>query len=112
MRQFAAKANGNAIAYADPNEDTIAYLLAEAMAESMAAIRGTAWNKPADVGLRSGPQLGDPHSRQRGERLHIAKALFDSMGGEARSRGAGPAGHTASNARYAGPGSSGGVSQH
>ena len=34
MRQFAAKANGNAIAYADPNEDTIAYSLAEAMAES------------------------------------------------------------------------------
>lgn len=34
MRQFAAKAGGNAIAYADPNEDTIAYSLAEAMAES------------------------------------------------------------------------------
>ena len=28
MRQFAAKAGGNAIAYADPNEDTIAYSLA------------------------------------------------------------------------------------
>ena len=34
MRQFAAKANGNAIAYSDPNEDAIAYSLAEAMAES------------------------------------------------------------------------------
>ena len=49
MRQFAAKANGNAIAYADPNEDTIAYSLAEAMAESGGYL-GTAWNKPADVG--------------------------------------------------------------
>jgi ABC-type sugar transport system substrate-binding protein len=49
MRQFAAKAKGNAIAYSDPNENAIAYPLAEAMAESGGYI-GTAWNKPDDVG--------------------------------------------------------------
>ena len=49
MRQFAAKAGGNAIAYSDPNENAIAYSLAEAMAESGGYI-GTAWNKPDDVG--------------------------------------------------------------
>ena len=42
MRQFAAKANGNAIAYADPNEDTIAYSLAEA------------WRSPAAIWARPG----------------------------------------------------------
>ena len=42
MRQFSAKAGGNAIAYSDPNENSIAYSLAEAMAESGGFI-GTAW---------------------------------------------------------------------
>jgi ribose transport system substrate-binding protein len=37
MRQFSAKAGGNAIAYSDPNENSIAYSLAEAMAESAAS---------------------------------------------------------------------------
>jgi len=45
MRQFAALAGGNAIAYADPNESAIAPALAEAIAESGGFI-GTAWNKP------------------------------------------------------------------
>jgi ribose transport system substrate-binding protein len=49
MRQFAAKAGGNAIAYSDPNENAIAFPLAEAMADSGGFI-GTAWNKPDDVG--------------------------------------------------------------
>lgn len=80
---LAAKANGNAIAYADPNEDTIAYSLAEAMAESGGYL-GTAWNKPADVG----PSDLDPnwviHTSPDNvvNGYNIAKALFDSMGGE------------------------------
>lgn len=48
MKQFSAKANGNAIAYSDPNESAIAPALAEAMASSGGYI-GTAWNKPDDV---------------------------------------------------------------
>lgn len=115
MRQFAAKANGNAIAYADPNEDTIAYSLAEAMAESGGYL-GTAWNKPADVG----PSDLDPnwviHTSPDNvvNGYNIAKALFDSMGGEGQIFVVqGLLGNTASNARYEGlPEGSGGVSQH
>ena len=104
MRQFAAKANGNAIAYADPNEDTIAYSLAEAMAESGGYL-GTAWNKPADVG----PSDLDPnwviHTSPDNvvNGYNIAKALFDSMGGEGQIFVVqGLLGNTASNARYEG----------
>lgn len=85
MRQFAAKANGNAIAYADPNENTIAYSLAEAMAESGGYV-GTAWNKPDDVG----PTDLDPNwvcHTSPDDTVNgylIAKALFESMGGEGK----------------------------
>ena len=44
MKQFAAKAGGNAIAYADPNESAICTSLVEAMAESGGYL-GTAWNR-------------------------------------------------------------------
>jgi len=44
MKQFAAKANGNAIAYADPNESAICTSLVEAMADAGGYI-GTAWNR-------------------------------------------------------------------
>ena len=104
MRQFAAKANGNAIAYSDPNENSIAYALAEAMAESGGFI-GTAWNKPDDVGpadltpnwvIHTSPDnvLGG---------YNIAKALFDSMGGKGKIFVVqGMLGNTAATARYDG----------
>lgn len=85
MRQFAAKANGNAIAYADPNENTIAYSLAEAMAESGGFI-GTAWNKPDDVG----PTDLDPNwvihtsPDDAVNGYNIAVALFKHMGGKGK----------------------------
>lgn len=82
MKQFAAKANGNAIAYSDPNESAIAPALAEAMSESGGYI-GTAWNKPEDYGpddytpnwvIHTSPDnvLGG---------YNITKALTDAMGG-------------------------------
>ncbi|MDD3920848.1 MAG: sugar ABC transporter substrate-binding protein [Eubacteriales bacterium] len=104
MRQFAAKANGNAIAYSDPNENAIAYPLAEAMAESGGFV-GTAWNKPDDVGpadltpnwvIHTSPDnvLGG---------YNIAKALFDAMGGEGEVFVVqGMLGNTAATARYEG----------
>lgn len=104
MRQFAAKAGGNAIAYSDPNENSIAYALAEAMAESGGFI-GTAWNKPDDVGpadltpnwvIHTSPDnvLGG---------YNIAKALFDTMGGKGKIFVVqGMLGNTAATARYEG----------
>jgi ribose transport system substrate-binding protein len=85
MRQFAAKANGNAIAYADPNESSIAYSLAEAMAESGGYI-GTAWNKgddvaPADL-TPNWVTHTSPDDSVNG--YLIAKALFEYMGGEGK----------------------------
>lgn len=104
MRQFAAKANGNAIAYADPNEDTIAYSLAEAMAESGGYL-GTAWNKPADVGptdLNPNWVIHTSPDNVVGG-YNIAKALFDSMGGKGKIFVCqGMLGNTAANDRYAG----------
>lgn len=104
MRQFAAKANGNAIAYSDPNEDAIAYSLAEAMAESGGYL-GTAWNKPADVGPTDlNPNWvihTSPDNVVNG--YNIAKALFDSMGGSGKIFVCqGLLGNTAANDRYAG----------
>lgn len=104
MRQFSAKANGNAIAYSDPNEDAIAYSLAEAMAESGGYL-GTAWNKPADVGpsdLNPNWVLHtSPDNVING--YNIAKALFDSMGGKGKIFVCqGLLGNTAANDRYAG----------
>ena len=104
MRQFAAKANGNAIAYADPNEDTIAYSLAEAIGESGGYL-GTAWNKPADVGpadLNPSWVIHTSPDNVVGG-YNIAKALFDSMGGAGKIFVCqGMLGNTAANARYEG----------
>lgn len=104
MRQFSAKASGNAIAYSDPNEDAIAYSLAEAMAESGGYL-GTAWNKPADVGPSDlNPNWvihTSPDNVING--YNIAKALFDSMGGKGKIFVCqGLLGNTAANDRYAG----------
>ncbi len=104
MRQFAAKANGNAIAYSDPNENAIAYSLAEAMAESGGFI-GTAFNRADDVGpMDLTPNWvihTSPDNTLAG--YSIAKALFDAMGGKGKIFVCeGMLGNTASNARAAG----------
>lgn len=94
MRQFAAKANGNAIAYS----------LAEAMAESGGYL-GTAWNKPADVGpadLNPNWVIHTSPDNVVGG-YNIAKALFDAMGGKGKIFVCqGLLGNTAANDRYAG----------
>ena len=82
MASFAAKANGNAIAYADPNENTIAWSLAEAMGESGGYV-GTAWNKEDDVSPMDLPNWvihTSPDNTVGG--YNTAKALFEAMGGE------------------------------
>lgn len=82
MKQFSAKANGNAIAYSDPNESAIAPALAEAMATSGGYI-GTAWNKPDDVN----PWDYDPnwviHTSPDNVvgGYNITKVLSDTIGG-------------------------------
>lgn len=84
MRAFAAKANGNAIAYADPNENTIAFSLAEAMAESGGYL-GTAWNKNDDdspMELANWVIHTSPDNVVGG--YNTAKALFESIGGEGK----------------------------
>ena len=85
MRQFAAKAGGNALAYADPNEDTIAFALAEAMADGGGFI-GTAWNKEADDHPTDLTPNWVIHTSPNGVKggYDIAKALFDSMGGKGK----------------------------
>lgn len=104
MKQFAAKADGNAIAFADPNESAIAPSLAEAMAESGGYL-GTVWNKPDDVG----PSDYDPNwvihtsADNVANGKATAKALFDSMGGKGKVFVIeGLLGNTASNDRVAG----------
>ena len=104
MKQFAAKAGGNAIAYADPNESAIAPSLAGAMAESGGYI-GTAWNKPDDV---------EPSDYNPNWVIHTsadnvanakatAEALFESMGGKGKIFVVeGLLGNTASNERTSG----------
>ncbi len=104
MRQFAAKANGNAIAYSDPNENSIAFSLAEAMAESGGFI-GTAWNKPEDVGpadlTPNWVMHTSPDNVLGG--YNIAKALFDNMGGKGKIFVVqGMLGNAAATARYEG----------
>ena len=85
MKAFAARANGNAIAYSDPNENSIAYALAEAMADSGGFI-GTAWNKPNDVGPRDLTPNWVIHTSPNNEAsgYAIAKALFDNQGGRGK----------------------------
>lgn len=104
MKQFAAKANGNAIAYSDPNEAAIAPSLAEAMAESGGFV-GTAWNKPDDVN----PWDYDPNwvihtsADNVANGKATAKALFDSMGKKGKIFVVeGMLGNTASNDRVKG----------
>ena len=82
MRAFAARANGNAIAYSDPNENAIALALAEAMAESGGFI-GTAWNKPDDVGPRDLTPNWVIHTSPDNVLggYNIAKVLFENQGG-------------------------------
>ena len=97
-------ANGNAIAYADPNEDTIAYSLAEAMAESGGYL-GTAWNKPADVGPADLTPNWVCHTSPDNvvNGYNTAKALFEAMGGKGQIFVCqGLLGNTAANDRYAG----------
>lgn len=82
MASFAARAGGNAIAYADPNENTIAWSLAEAMAETGGFV-GTAWNKEEDVSpldLDNWVIHTSPDNVLGG--YNTAVALFESMGGE------------------------------
>jgi len=85
MRQFSAKAGGNALAYSDPNENAIAFPLAEAMAEGGGFI-GTAWNKPADVGPADlTPNWvihTSPDNAMNG--YNIAVELFKLMGGKGK----------------------------
>ncbi len=85
MRQFAAKAGGNALAYSDPNESAIAPALVEAMAESGGYL-GTAWNKPDDVGPEDyNPNWvlhTSPDNVTNSEM--ISKAMFEKMGGKGK----------------------------
>ena len=82
MAAFAAAANGNAIAYADPNENTIAWSLAMAMADSGGYL-GTAWNKADDVSpldLDNWVIHTSPDNVLGG--YNTAVALFEAIGGE------------------------------
>lgn len=104
MKQFAAKANGNAIAYADPNESAICTSLVEAMADAGGYI-GTAWNKEEeDTVTDYDPNWvihTSPDNVANGKA--IAEALFDSMGGSGKIFVLeGMLGNTCSNDREAG----------
>lgn len=104
MKQFAAKANGNAIAYSDPNESAICTALVEAMAESGGYI-GTAWNREEeDTVTDYDPNWvihTSPDNVVNGEA--IATALFDQMGGKGQIFVLeGMLGNTASSDRVAG----------
>lgn len=104
MRQFAAKADGNAIAYSDPNENSIAYSLAEAMAESGGYL-GTAWNKPDDVGPADLTPNWVMHTSPDNviNGYNIAVELFKAMGGKGNIFVVqGMLGNTAAINRYAG----------
>ena len=85
MRQFAARAGGNALAYADPNENAIAYPLAEAMAESGGFI-GTVWNKPDDVGPEDLTPNWVIHTSADGVAMGygISVEMFKAMGGKGK----------------------------
>ena len=104
MKQFSAKANGNAIAYSDPNESAICTSLVEAMAESGGYI-GTAWNREEeDTVTDYDPNWvihTSPDNVVNGEA--IANALFESMGGKGQIFVVeGMLGNTAAIDRYAG----------
>ena len=82
MKQFAAKANGNAIAYSDPNESAICTSLVEAMAESGGYI-GTAWNREEEDSVEDYTPNWvihtSPDNVTNGKAT--AEALFEQMGG-------------------------------
>lgn len=104
MKQFAAKAGGNAIAYSDPNEAAIAPALAEAMAASGGYL-GTAWNKPVDSTVTDyDPNWvihTSPDNVANGKA--IAQLMFDKMGGSGKIFVVqGMLGNTANIDRYAG----------
>jgi ribose transport system substrate-binding protein len=104
MKQFSAKANGNAIAYSDPNESAIAPALAEAMASSGGYI-GTAWNRPDDSSVTDyNPNWvihTSPDNVANGKA--IAEAMFEAMGGSGKIFVVqGMLGNTANNDRYKG----------
>jgi ribose transport system substrate-binding protein len=104
MKQFAAKASGNAIAYADPNESAIAPSLAEAMAASGGYL-GTAWNKPDDSHVTDyNPNWvthTSPDNVANGKA--IAEEMFKAMGGSGNIFVIqGLLGNTANNDRYKG----------
>ncbi|MCL2703173.1 MAG: sugar ABC transporter substrate-binding protein [Defluviitaleaceae bacterium] len=104
MRQFAARAGGNAIAYSDPNENAIAEALAEAMAESGGFI-GTAWNKPADVGPMDYTPNWVIHTSPDNVKsgYEISVALFEFMGDSGKVFVVeGMLGNTAASDRYKG----------
>lgn len=85
MKQFAAKAGGNALAYSDPNENTIAIELAEAMADAGGFI-GTAWNKEDDDHPWDLPPNWVIHTSPDNSisGYEIAKVLFDNMDGKGK----------------------------
>lgn len=104
MKQFSAKASGNAIAYSDPNESAIAPALAEAMASS-GGFLGTAWNRPEDSSVTDyDPNWvchTSPDNVANGKA--IAEAMFEAMGGEGKIFVVqGMLGNTANIDRYAG----------
>lgn len=104
MRQFSAKADGNAIAYSDPNESAICTSLVEAMAESGGYI-GTAWNREEeDTVTDYDPNWvihTSPDNIVNGKAT--ATALFEAMGGSGQIFVLeGMLGNTASNDRVAG----------
>jgi len=85
MKQFSAKANGNAIAYSDPNESAIAPALAEAMASS-GGFLGTAWNRPEDSSVTDYDPNWVIHTSPDNviNGKAIAEAMFEAMGGEGK----------------------------
>lgn len=104
MKQFSAKAGGNAIAYSDPNESAIAPALAEAMA-SAGGYLGTAWNRPDDSSVTDYDPNWVIHTSPDNiiNGKSIATALFDHMGGEGKIFVLqGMLGNTAANDRYEG----------
>lgn len=82
MKQFSAKASGNAIAYADPNESAICTSLVEAMAESGGYI-GTAWNRDEEDTVTDYDPNWVIHTSPDNTLncYETAVALFESMGG-------------------------------
>jgi ribose transport system substrate-binding protein len=85
MRQFSAKASGNGMAYADPNESAITVPLVMAMAENNNYL-GTAWSKPEG----ESPWDYDPNWTVQTMPDNVANAewtaeqLFEAIGDEGK----------------------------